>query len=193
MCIRDRYCPAYLWIPKEEVNNFSYKPVFELFDYVLLKTNYQIYPINEKLQLLMTTSGSTGSPKLVRYKKGNLEANARNVATAFGWTKEERPICDLGMQYTMGLNVINTHLYVGATLLLTTYNLISSEFWEDVYKRQLPVSCLFAFAGIGDPFPPGGAPCRKCAEGGALPSQSSAGSPRTSSFDIRGRRAKASL
>ena len=67
------YCPAYLWIPKEEVNNFSYKPVFELFDYVLLKTNYQIYPINEKLQLLMTTSGSTGSPKLVRYKKGILK------------------------------------------------------------------------------------------------------------------------
>lgn len=130
------YCPAYLWIPKEEVNNFSYKPVFELFDYVLLKTNYQIYPINEKLQLLMTTSGSTGSPKLVRYKKGNLEANARNVATAFGWTKEERPICDLGMQYTMGLNVINTHLYVGATLLLTTYNLISSEFWEYIRENR---------------------------------------------------------
>lgn len=130
------YCPAYLWIPKEEVNNFSYKPVFELFDYVLLKTDYQIYPINEKLQLLMTTSGSTGSPKLVRYKKGNLEANARNVATAFGWTKEERPICDLGMQYTMGLNVINTHLYVGATLLLTTYNLISSEFWEYIRENR---------------------------------------------------------
>lgn len=132
----ETYCPAYLWVPKEEGENFSYKPVFEVFDYILLKTENQRYPINKKLQLLMTTSGSTGSPKLVRYKKGNLEANAKNVATAFGWTKEERPVCDLGMQYTMGLNVINTHLYVGATLLLTTYNLLSGEFWEYIRENR---------------------------------------------------------
>ena len=85
----------------------------------------------------MTTSGSTGSPKLVRYKKGNLEVNARNVAKAFGWTVDERPVCDLGMQYTMGLNVINTHLYVGATILLTTYNLMSGDFWDYVMNEKV--------------------------------------------------------
>ena len=85
----ETYKPAYLWIPKENTENYPYEKVYELFDYVLLKTDNEIYPINDKLQLLMTTSGSTGSPKLVRYKKGNLEANAKNVALAFGWTSEE--------------------------------------------------------------------------------------------------------
>lgn len=132
----ETYKPAYLWIPKENTENYPYEKVYELFDYVLLKTDNEIYPINDKLQLLMTTSGSTGSPKLVRYKKGNLEANAKNVALAFGWTSEERPVCDLGMQYTMGLNVINTHLYVGATLLLTTYNLFSGEFWDYIRAEK---------------------------------------------------------
>lgn len=125
----ETYTPAYLWVPMEK-NQFHYQVVYEQYGYALLETGQEEYPINEKLQILMTTSGSTGSPKLVRYKKGNLEANAKNVAIAFGWTKNERPICDLGMQYTMGLNVINTHLYVGATVLLTTYNLFSSEFWD---------------------------------------------------------------
>ena len=132
----ETYTPAYLWVPKEDAGNYSYEPIDELFDYVLLKTGNDIYPINDKLQLLMTTSGSTGSPKLVRYKKGNLEANAKNVAVAFGWTSAERPVCDLGMQYTMGLNVINTHLYVGATLLLTTYNLFSGEFWDYIKAQK---------------------------------------------------------
>ena len=132
----ETYKPAYLWIPKENTENYPYEKVYELFDYVLLKTDNEIYPINDKLQLLMTTSGSTGSPKLVRYKKGNLEANAKNVALAFGWTSEERPVCDLGMQYTRGLNVINTHLYVGATLLLTTYNLFSGEFWDYIRAEK---------------------------------------------------------
>lgn len=130
------YTPAYLWVPVEDKNKFSYQSIYEQYGYLLLDTGYETYPISEKLQLLMTTSGSTGSPKLVRYKKGNLEANAKNVAAAFGWTNSERPICDLGMQYTMGLNVINTHLYVGATVLLTTYNLFSCEFWDYIKKEK---------------------------------------------------------
>ena len=130
------YTPAYLWVPTEQESEFAYEAVYEKYGYSLLKTGNEVYPINDQLQFLMTTSGSTGSPKLVRYKKGNLEANAKNVAKAFGWTSEERPICDLGMQYTMGLNVINTHLYVGATVLLTTYNLMSSDFWDYIREEK---------------------------------------------------------
>ena len=130
------YTPKYLWLPTDDKKDFDYPVVYEKFGYSLLKTKNEIYQINDLLQLLMTTSGTTGSPKLVRYKKGNLEANAKNVALAFGWTEKERAICDLGMQYTMGLNVINTHLYVGATVLLTTYNLMSHEFWDYIQKEQ---------------------------------------------------------
>lgn len=130
------YEPAYIWVPEEQSESFDYERVYGVYGYVLLKTGNDIYPVNENLQLCMTTSGSTGSPKFVRYKTGNLEANARNVAKAFGWTSEERPVCDLGVQYTMGLNVINTHLYVGATLLLTTYNLFSGDFWDFVKKEE---------------------------------------------------------
>lgn len=130
------YTPAYIWTPVDEAERFAYEKIYKCNGYVLFRTEYDLYPINDKIQICMTTSGSTGSPKLVRYKKGNLEANAKNVAVAFGWSNEERPICDLGMQYTMGLNVINTHLYVGATVLLTTYNLLSGEFWEYIKKER---------------------------------------------------------
>lgn len=134
--LQKEYTPAYIWLPQEQKNLFSYDVVCEKYGYSLIKTGKERYPINDKLQLLMTTSGSTGSPKLVRYKKGNLEANAKNVALAFGWTAEERPVCDLGMQYTMGLNVINTHLYVGATVLLTTHNLMSAAFWDYIKAEK---------------------------------------------------------
>ena len=132
----EEYTPYYLWVPTEQGVRFPYPVVREQYGYVLLKTGAARYPINDQLQFLMTTSGSTGSPKLVRYKRGNLEANAENVAVAFGWTEKERPVCDLGMQYTMGLNVINTHLYVGATVLLTTYNLMSSDFWDYIRNEK---------------------------------------------------------
>lgn len=130
------YTPQFIWVPSERKRELDYAVIYEHFGYSLLKTDYAKYPVHQQLQLLMTTSGSTGSPKLVRYKKGNLEANAKNVAIAFKWTSEERPVCDLGMQYTMGLNVINTHLYVGATVLLTTYNLMSGDFWDYIKEEK---------------------------------------------------------
>lgn len=130
------YTPAYIWAPSEDAEKFCCEKIYSLFDYTLLKTGNDTFPVHQKLQMCMTTSGSTGSPKLVRYKKGNLEANARNVAVAFGWTNNERAICDLGMQYTMGLNVINTHLHVGATVLLTTYNIMSGDFWDYIKKER---------------------------------------------------------
>ena len=132
----NEYTPAYLWVPTEKKDSFPYETVLEKYGYSLMSTGYDVYPVNDQLQFLMTTSGSTGSPKLVRYKRGNLEANAKNVAKAFGLTADERPVCDLGMQYTMGLNVINTHLYVGATVLLTTYNLMSGDFWDFIKAEK---------------------------------------------------------
>ena len=163
--LMETYFPSYLWVPEEDkaayeamaqeaagasakatagatagaMDGTTVKAMEEIdasYGYVLLKTNNVPYPLHEDLEFLMTTSGSTGSPKLVRYKKGHLEANAKNVALAWGWTKEERPVCDLGMQYTMGLNVINTHLYVGATVLLTNYNLMSADFWDFIKTEK---------------------------------------------------------
>lgn len=131
------YEPAYIWCPKDEILFTPCKKIYEVHGYNLYRTEKDIYPVNKKLELLMTTSGSTGSPKLVRYKKGNLEANARNVAKAFGWTNEERPLCDLAMNYTMGLNVINTHIYAGATIYITNNNIMSSEYWEFLKENKL--------------------------------------------------------
>lgn len=140
----ETYRPKYIYMPEEDEEAFkdyglaglNTCSVYKYGNYELFETGYESYPINDKLQFLMTTSGSTGSPKLVRYKKGNLEANARNVAKAFGWDNTERAICDLGMQYTMGLNVINTHLYVGATVLLTSYNMIGSDYWDFIKEHK---------------------------------------------------------
>ena len=129
--LESMYTPSYYWVPEPKAQKIKGKKVFSTFGYVLLKTEYEPYPLNYKLSMLLTTSGSTGSPKLVRHKYGNLEANAENVAKVFSWRPDEEiGICDLPMNYTMGLNVINSHLVVGATVLMVKANLMDPDFWE---------------------------------------------------------------
>ena len=86
--------------------------------------------LHADLALLLPTSGSTGSPKLVRHSYRNIEANAENVKNLFGLTADERAMAVLPMHYTMGLSVITSHLKAGATLILSGRSLLDAAFWR---------------------------------------------------------------
>ena len=144
--LEERYRPSYYWLPERMAGGIGGQKVFEACGYVLLKIGNEPYPLNERLSLLLTTSGSTGSPKLVRHKYGNLEANAENVAKVFGWTPDEVGICDLPMNYTMGLNVINSHLAAGATVLMVKANLMDPDFWTFIKENEGTSFCGVPFS-----------------------------------------------
>lgn len=126
------YSPEYLWVPQDQVEQFSGMNVeYEAYNYSLLKTGYKTkYPLCEELGLLITTSGSTGSPKLVRQSYTNLLDNASSIAEYLKLDETERPITTLPMNYVYGLSIINSHFLVGATLLLTDKGLMQKEFWN---------------------------------------------------------------
>ena len=88
------------------------------------------------LALLLTTSGSTGSPKLVRLTKENLLANANSIVEYLKINSLERPVTSLPMHYSYGLSVINSHLISGATLLLTNFSIVQKEFWAFVREQK---------------------------------------------------------
>lgn len=140
------YRPEYIWAKEADTetinatepgeNAVCVKPEntgLSLFGYSL----YRI-PENETkdgdlygdLSLLLSTSGSTGSPKLVRHSYGNLSFSAKAVSEAMELSKEERPLISLPMQYTYGLSVITSHLYAGSTLLLCDESIMKPEFWS---------------------------------------------------------------
>ena len=125
------YHPTYLYVPERLADRFADLPqLHHAQGYILLKTNSQIrYTLHEDLALLLTTSGSTGSPKLVRQSARNIDSNARAIADYLDITSQERPITTLPMHYTYGLSVINSHLLSGATLLMTGRGLMEKDFW----------------------------------------------------------------
>lgn len=140
------YLPSYYWLPERRAEEIEGKKIYTAYGYILLKTSNEPYPLNQNLSMLLTTSGSTGSPKLVRHKYGNLEANAENVAKVFSWARDEVGICDLPMNYTMGLNVINSHLVVGASVLMVKANLMDPDFWEFVKVNNGTSFCGVPFS-----------------------------------------------
>ncbi|MFA7116521.1 MAG: AMP-binding protein [Bacteroidales bacterium] len=131
------YNPKYLWIPKDMVNLFGGKVIYENYQYLLIDTGLSSAPLYKDLSLLLPTSGSTGSPKLVRHSYQNIEANARNVAELFQITPSDRPIAILPMHYTMGLSVITSHLYAGARIYLSKKALTDKAFWDTLKNDKI--------------------------------------------------------
>ena len=103
----------------------------------------QAVAIHPDLALLLSTSGSTGSAKLVRLTLGNLVANATSIAEYLELTAEERPITSLPMPYSYGLSVINSHLHAGAAIVLSEDGVLRREFWDAVERY----GCT-SFAGV---------------------------------------------
>lgn len=141
----DNYNPSFIWLPNDMVVEFSnMEVVYSSWRYSLLKTNYnREYPLNDDLCLMLTTSGSTGSPKFVRQSYKNVRSNAESIVKYLELDETERPITTLPMNYTYGLSIINSHLLVGATLLVTDKGLMQKEFWT-FFKEQNATS----FGGV---------------------------------------------
>lgn len=136
--LMEKYRPKYLWVPQiNSINGSNFETCYQAYDYKLVRTNFEKqYPLYEELALLLTTSGSTGSQKLVRQSYENIRSNTDSIIEYLKINKDERPVVVLPMSYTYGLSIINTHLAVGATILLTSQKVIQKSFWKFFDKYE---------------------------------------------------------
>jgi acyl-coenzyme A synthetase/AMP-(fatty) acid ligase len=84
------------------------------------------------LALMLSTSGSTGSPRLVRLSQAAVIANARSIAAALGLGPADVAPTSLPLHYSYGLSVVTSHLAAGATVLLTDAG------WSATVLARLP-------------------------------------------------------
>lgn len=145
ICLLDGNCPSE---QKQRLIEL-YKPTYVVdlpsstTELKIVQNSSSSLPIHPKLQLLLSTSGTTGSPKLVRLSTENILNNATSIVEYLAITPEERAIASLPFHYSYGLSVLNSHLLAGASLVLTQKSVIQADFWKvfDNYR------CT-SFAGV---------------------------------------------
>lgn len=82
------------------------------------------------LAVLLSTSGSTGSAKWVRLSHRNIASNAASIAEYLALRPDDRAPMALPFQYSYGMSIINSHLAVGAAIVLTEGSVMDARFWE---------------------------------------------------------------
>lgn len=95
-------------------------------------TRHDLHP---ELSLLLSTSGSTGSPKLVRLSGAGLESNAEAIGAYLHLREDDVAATTLPLSYCYGLSVVNSHLAYGASVVPTDLSVVDPCFWELVRER----------------------------------------------------------
>jgi long-chain acyl-CoA synthetase len=133
------YFPAYVFLPTTQATNFSD------LETVLINDEYSLCrhldgsgpDLHPELALLLATSGSTGSPKLVRLSHYNILSNAKSIIDYLGINEHERAITSLPFNYSYGMSVLNSHLHAGASLVLTNRSFFDPLFWRIMKANEI--------------------------------------------------------
>lgn len=98
------------------------------------KADHQLHP---DLALLLSTSGSTGSPKLVRLTGENIYSNAKGICQTLSIKSGDVACGHLPLHYSFGLSVLLSHMLAGASVRLTSSGLTNRTFWHDMRKAGI--------------------------------------------------------
>jgi acyl-CoA synthetase (AMP-forming)/AMP-acid ligase II len=135
--LAEHYQPDWLALSSEQRPPPSYSPLptnerdakADLVLY-LRDGEMSLAPPADQLALLLNTSGSTGSSKLVRHSAKGIAANAASIVEYLGLIARDRAITTMPLAYSFGMSILNSHLQAGASLVLNDHAVVSREFWD---------------------------------------------------------------
>lgn len=129
-----KYEPENVCIPTKSYSKKiykNYKSNFKFREFEFLKSKLKDnFKVKHNIGILATTSGSTGSVKFVRQTYDNLKSNTLAIINYLKLNERNITITTLPLSYTFGMSIINTHLRVGSTILVTKKTLFEKKFWK---------------------------------------------------------------
>ncbi len=91
----------------------------------------QLHP---NLKLLLSTSGTTGSPKFVKLSEDNIIANALSILDYLPISPTDVTPLNLPLFYSYGLSVFTSNSIGGGKLVCTNSEVMQKEFWREMER-----------------------------------------------------------
>lgn len=128
---------------KTQVLIEHYQPNILLSEEKIDIQNQKTINLHPSLRLLLSTSGSTGSPKFVKLSSENIQSNASAICEYLDMVTSDRCLCHLKLHYSFGLSILNSYLLAGASIVLTSCQVNDDKFSLNINKYKVT-----SFSGV---------------------------------------------
>ncbi|QOG01276.1 AMP-binding protein [Flavobacterium sp. MDT1-60] len=132
--LEQKYTPYYIYDPtRAEIEGYTAVNASDTI--VLFKRNVNlVYPIHPKIKLLLSTSGTTGSPKFVRLSDENLVQNAKSIVEYMPIRTDDVVPLNVPINFVYGLSIFTTNCIKANQIVCTDKDAFQKEFWADFKK-----------------------------------------------------------
>lgn len=93
--------------------------------------------LNDDLCILLSTSGSTGSPKFVRLSKAAIKSNSFAIIASQNLDEDCRASGHLDIHYSYGMSVLFSHLAAGGSVSFSKHSFMERAFWAQLGKQNV--------------------------------------------------------
>ena len=132
--LENRYQPDFIFDSKRKMID-EFETISFIDEHTIFTRNLKIQKqINPKLKILLTTSGTTGSPKFVKLSEENIIANAQSIINYLPINSKDVTPLNLSIFYSYGLSVLTSNSMSGGTIVCTNKDILNKEFWSDFDK-----------------------------------------------------------
>lgn len=139
--IINRYEPNFIVTEKEAIktewHGYNLIEKTNTLQFFEKKETQQYFSKGNQLALLLSSSGSTGDPKMVRLSLENIISNTKSIVEYLRINNDSIAITNLPLSYSYGLSILNSHLFSGARIILTKQSVIQREFWDLFEKHKV--------------------------------------------------------
>ncbi|WP_264550648.1 AMP-binding protein [Flavobacterium sp. N2038] len=130
--LENEYRPAYIFDPSRTVvEEYELKQVSAAIS-VFKRKEILLSPIHGDIKLLMSTSGTTGSPKFVKISDHNLVQNALSIMEYMPITEHDVVPLNVPVNFVYGFSIFTTNCIKANTIVCTDRDALQKEFWSDL-------------------------------------------------------------
>ena len=119
-------------VKKVSLSGF-YEEVLEESGKEIVNMDY-VVPKKESVAEMLFTTGTTGTPKGAMLTYGNIYASTHNTWHGVHMEESDVVLIPLPLNHSVGMRVLRTILYIGATVILQNGFMFPKELTENVYK-----------------------------------------------------------
>ncbi|MFN4770216.1 MAG: AMP-binding protein [Candidatus Kapaibacterium sp.] len=129
LTLENRYKPRYI-IDSSRAQVDGYSATAQNTSTLFRADNPAKYSIHPSVKVLLSTSGTTGSPKFVKLSEQNLLSNAKAIALYLPMNSNDVTPLNLPIHYSYGLSVLTANAIGGGAIATIPYDILRPEFWR---------------------------------------------------------------
>lgn len=131
--LENEYRPKYIFDPdRNEIEGYLSKGFSEKIR-IFVKKDYQDeVKIHPDIKILLSTSGTTGVPKLVKLSDENLYQNALSILQYMPILETDVVPLNVPINFVYGFSIFTTNCMRGGKIVSTDKDIMQKAFWEEM-------------------------------------------------------------